>query len=195
VAGLDIGGQATGGANDATVLTIARVCEPPAAVVVREPGLEVVEHIALTGIPHDELIARLADVLGRVWGVRRVAADATGLGETIARLLARALGEETVQPFKFTGESKSRLGYALLAAVNGGRLKTYAGDGSAEHTEFWREIEIARVAYRAGQQMSFFVAPADGHDDYLASLALVVEASRGAFVEPRVARGRAPVLN
>jgi hypothetical protein len=190
VAGLDIGGQANGGPNDATVLTIARATEAPAGAIVREPSLEVVEHIALTGVPHDELIARLADVLGRVWSVRRVVVDASGLGETIARLLQRALGEDVVQAFKFTGESKSRLGYGLLAAVNGGRLKTYAADGSPEHAAFWREIEVARVAYRSAQQMSFFVAPADGHDDYLASLALVVEAAKDALPQPRIARGR-----
>ncbi len=195
VAGLDIGGQANGGTNDATVLTIARVTEAPSDAIVREPRLEVVEHIALTGIPHDELIARLADVLGSVWRVRRVAVDASGLGETIARLLQRALGEDVVRPFKFTSESKSRLGYNLLSAVNGGRLKTYAADGSCEYAGFWREIDVTRVAYRPGQQMSFFVAPADGHDDYLASLALVVEASREALPQPRVARGRIATLN
>jgi hypothetical protein len=121
--------------------------------------------------------------------------DATGLGETISRLLQRTLGEDVVQAFKFSGESKSRLGYGLLAVVNGGRLKTYAADGSAEYAEFWREIDAARVAYRAGQQMSFFVAPADGHDDYVMSLALVVEAAKEALPQPRVARGRVRALN
>lgn len=195
VAGLDIGGQANGGANDATVLTIARVNEAPSDAIVREPSLEVVEHIALTGIPHDELIAHLSDVLGSVWGVRRVVVDASGLGETIARLLQRTLGDDVVQPFKFTGESKSRLGYGLLAAVNGGRLKTYVADGSAEYGAFWCEMEVARVSYRSAQQMSFFVAPADGHDDYLASLALVVEAARDALPQPRIARGRVRASN
>jgi hypothetical protein len=122
--------------------------------------------------------------------VRRVAVDATGLGETLARLLAKALGPAVVRPFRFTAESKSRLGYDLLAAVNGGRLKMYGGDGSAEWAEFWRQAEAARVAYRAGRTMSFFVDPSDGHDDYLMSLALAVEAARDLDPRPRVARGR-----
>ena len=89
---------------------------------------------------------------------------------------------------RFTQESKSRLGYGLLAATNGGRLKLYAGDGSIEHRHCLRELELARATYRANRTMNFFVEPADGHDDYLMSLALLVEA--GADAAPRTARGR-----
>jgi hypothetical protein len=192
VAGLDVAGQdltdVTNPHRDATVLTIARVLHPPRSSLVQEPRLEVVEHYAWTGEPHDSLFERLADLLGRLWRVRRLVVDATGLGETLARLLASALGESVVRPFRFTADSKSRLGFNLLAAVNGGRLRTYAADGSDEYAEFWRQAELARVAYRANQTMNFFVDPADGHDDYLMSLALALEASAGS--RPRTARGR-----
>ncbi len=192
VAGLDLGGQAWGGMgeHDATVLTIARVAPPAADDLLQEPRLEVVEHMAAAGVPHEELFARLADLLGRVWRIRRVAVDATGLGETLARLLIRALGQGVVQPLKFTAASKSRLGYGLLAAVNGGRLRAYAPDGSPECLEFWRELELARSAYRPNQTMNFFVQPAQGHDDYLMSLALAVEAGKNVDARPRRAQGR-----
>ena len=193
VAGLDVGGQGFDGGgpgHDATVLTIARVV--PTAV--QEPRLEVVEHASFTGEPHDAVLARLVDLLATVWGVRRVAVDATGLGETLARFLARALGGETVRAFKFTAASKSQLGFNMLAAVSGGRLKVYAQDGSEEHRAFQREIELTRVAYRPNQTMNFFVPPTEGHDDYLMSLALAVEAARDLELRPRVARGRVPAL-
>ena len=61
-------------------------------------------------------------------------------------------------------------------------------DGSAEHRQFWHEMELARVAYRANRTMNFFVDPSQGHDDYLMSLALAVEAASDA--RPRPARGR-----
>jgi hypothetical protein len=170
------------------VLTIARVVMPASDALVQEPRLEVVEHYAWTGEPHDRLYERLVDLLREVWRVRRVAVDATGLGETLAAWLARALGRDAVTPLRFTAESKSRLGYNLLAAINGGRLKVYAGDGSAEHRAFWREMQQARVAYRANRTMNFYVDPSEGHDDYLMSLALTVEAAAGA--RPRTARGR-----
>jgi hypothetical protein len=197
VAGLDLAGQGTfeggdegpsGEGHDASVLTIARVILPPSDAVVQEPRLEVVEHYAWVGEPHDRLYERLVDLLREVWRVRRVAVDATGLGETLAAWLARALGRDTVAPVRFSAESKSRLGYNLLAAVNGGRLKLYAGDGSAEHRAFWQEVERARVSYRANRTMNFYVDPSEGHDDYLMSLALTVEAATGA--RPRTARGR-----
>ncbi|MEX0785948.1 MAG: hypothetical protein WD939_04870, partial [Dehalococcoidia bacterium] len=175
--------------RDATVLTVARASYPPHDALVQEPRLDVVEHYVWTGEPHEALLPRLVDLLREVWQVRRLAVDATGLGETIARLLTAAIGSHVVRPFKFTQESKSRLGFGLLAATNGGRLKLYAGDGSLEHRHCMRELERARVAYRANRTMNFFVDPSDGHDDYLVSLALLVEAASDAA--PRVARGRA----
>jgi len=203
VAGLDLGGQeldetgdrehGTRSGRDATVLTIARAAPPPADAIVAEARLEVVEHLSLTGVPHEALLARLVDLLREVWRVRRVAVDATGLGETLARLLSRALAEGVVQPLRFTAESKSRLGYGLLAAVNGGRLKMYAADGSVEFAEFWREAELARAVYRPNRTMSFFVEPSQGHDDYVVSLSLAVEAARELSAAPRVARGRVRV--
>ncbi len=189
VAGLDLAGESGAAGRDATVLTIGRVVLPRVGALVQEPRLEIDEHLSLKGVPHDELFARLADVLGQVWRVRCLVVDATGLGETLSRLLSRTLGGDIVQPLRFTAESKSRLGYELIAAVNGGRLKMYAADGSPEYTQFWREMELARVAYRPNQSMNFFVEPSRGHDDYVVSLALALAASRG-LGRPRVARGR-----
>jgi hypothetical protein len=197
VAGLDLGGQELGESDggrphDRTVLTIARAVPPRADAIVREPRLEVLDHVVAEGEPHDVLFERLADLLREVWRVRSVAVDATGLGETMARLLTRALGPDVVRAVRFTSESKSRLGYGLLAAVNGGRLKGYAADGSREYREFRRELELARVSYRPNQMMNFFVEPSEGHDDYLMSLALTAEAAKETDVRPRVARGRVP---
>ncbi len=201
VAGLDLAGgaiedaSATSGFDrlsltnrDATVLTIARASYPAGDSLVQEPRLEVVEHYAWLGEPHDTLLRRLVDLLREVWQVRRLAVDATGLGETIARLLTATIGSQVVRPVRFSAESKSRLGYGLLAAANGGRLKLYGPDSSPEHRQCWRELERARAVYRANRTMNFFVEPSEGHDDYLMSLALLVEA--GADAAPRTARGR-----
>ena len=176
------------GDRDSTVLTVARAVYASGDALVQEPRLEIVEHYAWQDAPHDALLRRLVDLLREVWQARRLAVDATGLGETIARLLTATLGSNVVRAVKFTPETKSRLGYGLLAAANSGRLKLYAGDGSLEHRQCWRELEQARAVYRANRTMGFFVDPSDGHDDYLVSLALAVEA--GADATPRTARGR-----
>jgi hypothetical protein len=40
------------------------------------------------------------------------------------------------------------------------------------------ELERAKSVYRPNQTLNFFVKPDEGHDDYLMSLALVVQAAR-----------------
>ena len=127
-------------------------------------------------------------MLKDTWRCRRVVVDATGLGAGLASMLQRVLGSRVLRPFLFTAPSKSRIAFALLAAVNANRLQLYQRDGSPEHQEFWQQIDRAQVRYRPNRTIDFYVDPRDGHDDFLSSLALVVEAA--STYEPRVARGR-----
>ena len=112
--------------------------------------------------------------------------DATGVGQPVASFLKAGLGSRVI-PFTFTVPSKSKLGFDLMAAVNSGRLKMYAGEGSEEYQEFWSEIDMAESQYRSNQTLNFCVDPAKGHDDFLISLALVMEAANN--YEPREAKG------
>jgi len=121
-----------------------------------------------------------------VWHCRKIVVDATGIGEPVSSFLRKSLGSK-VTPFTFTQRSKSELGFNLLAAVNSGRLKVYEGDDSAEYQEFWFEIEKARSQYRASQTMNFYVDQSQGHDDFLMSLSLLVEAANQ--YTPRGAKG------
>ncbi|MBI4496964.1 MAG: hypothetical protein HY689_03570, partial [Chloroflexi bacterium] len=209
VAGVDLAGEAEEGLRegpagledallrgrkprqDSTVVTIARLDFSGASAALPEPRIEVVEHLWRTGVPHHQLLGELVALLRDVWRCRRVLVDATGVGAGIASFLVRSLGPTVVQPFVFTTQSKSRLSFGLLAAVNAGRLKLYAADGSPEYRECRWELERARSAFRANQTMNFFVDPAEGHDDFLMSLALAVEAAAGYVPRaPRLARGR-----
>ncbi len=193
VAGLDLAGPALDGRarpeRDWTVLTIARVLRAQTLDGRGLPSIEVVEHQAWQGAATEPLLQTLADRLRRVWRIVRVAVDATGLGAPVADLLANALGRGVVDPVVFTGERKSRLGYALLAAVHAGRLRLYRPDGSPEHVSCRSQLALARAAYGSSHAMQFDVDPAEGHDDYLMSLALAVHAA-GVDGGPRVARGR-----
>ena len=175
-------------ARDSTVLTIGRVLHPDHAAIVQAPRIEIVQHYTWTGTPHEMLLPGVIDLLRDIWRVRRVTVDATGLGETAARLIAVALGGSRVDQLKFTAASKSDLGFELLAAINGARLKLYRGDGSPEYAEFQRQAERARVTYRANRTVNFYVDEREGHDDYVVSAALLVRASQGA--ERRAASGR-----
>jgi phage FluMu gp28-like protein len=114
--------------------------------------------------------------------------DATGIGEPVASFLAGALGSSRVERVKLSAETKSRLGFELLSAVNGGRVRIHNDSSLPERTECLRQLERCRAVYRANRTLSFFVEERDGHDDYVVSLALAVAASSGAA--PRRARGR-----
>ena len=116
-----------------------------------------------------------------------MAVDATGIGQPVSSFLRKALGSR-VSAFTFTAKAKSELGFNLLAAVNSGRLKIYKGDGSEEYQQFWLELERAKSQFRPSQTMNFYVPPSQGHDDFLMSLALAVEAANQ--YERREAKGR-----
>ncbi|MCX8125988.1 MAG: hypothetical protein N3E40_02425 [Dehalococcoidia bacterium] len=184
VAGIDIAGEAEASAlcpgRDSTVITIARV-----KLAQGGPCIEVIEHYAWTGVKHPELYAQMVDIL-RCWNCKQVVVDATGIGEPVASFLKKALGPR-IEPFVFTQQSKSELGFDLLAAVNSGRLKIYRSDGSKDYQELMYELERARSVFRPNQTLNFYVEPSDGHDDYLMSLALTVRA--GELYRPRRATG------
>jgi hypothetical protein len=186
---LDAGEFAPAARRDSAVLTIARL-ERTAVLGVQEPRLALVEHYAWTGRKHRELIPQLVDLLRNVWRVQQLVVDATGVGGAVASFLVGALGEARCTPFVFSAASKSALAYGLLAAINAGRVRTYADDGSAEAAAFWAQARAARYAVRAHQALTFAVPPAEGHDDFLISLALLVEAARLAPERRATVRGQ-----
>jgi len=196
VAGIDLAGEAEAeeGAilralkprQDSTVVTIGELDFSIGDDAQKQSKVRVVEHYWWTGRKHAELYPQLIDVLKNVWHCRKVVVDATGVGQPVSSFLRQSLGSR-VSPLTFTQRSKSELGFTLLAAINSGRLKMYAGDGSAEYQEFWFEMEKAKSQYRPSQTMNFYVDPAQGHDDFLMSLALLVEAAKQ--YSPRGARG------
>jgi len=196
IAGIDLAGEAEEeeGAilraikprQDSTVVTIGELDFSICDEIQKQPRINIVEHYYWTGRKHTELYPQLIDILKVVWRCKRVLVDATGVGEPVSSFLKKSLGSRAI-PFTFTQPSKSQLGFGLLAAINSGRLKMYKGDGSDESKEFWHEMEKAKSQYRPSQTMNFYVDPSEGHDDFLMSLALLVQAI--ADYQPREAKG------
>jgi len=197
VAGVDLAGESEEGEDaalralkprkDSTVVTVGELDFTVCCETMPLPRVNIMEHYWWTGRTHSTIFPQLVDILKNVWRVRRVVVDATGVGAGVAGFMAHALGKSTAVPFLFTQSSKSRLGFDLLAAINSGRVKMYARDGTGDCIEFWNQVVKARSSFRANQTMNFYVDPADGHDDFVSSLALLVEAAR---YTPRAARGR-----
>jgi hypothetical protein len=168
--------------HDSSVITIAEVD----AADPSQPVLKVVEQYQWTGTPHSQLYTQMIDILRNVWGCHRIVVDATGMGQPVASFLRKELGSRVI-PLVITSKSKSAMGFELLSFVNSGRLKLYKQDGSPEYRETRFELERARAQYRPNQTMNFYVDPQEGHDDFLVSLALVVQAAKG--LSPREAKG------
>jgi hypothetical protein len=172
-AGLDVGGDGEGA--DATVLTIARA---------GGGRCEVVAHRTWRGVPFGVLEQEL-DAACREWHFDRLAVDSTGMGVVVAAHLEAAFGD-AVERFTFTSPSKSELGFALRAAVETGRLRLYADDGSSEARECRQEIARCEARYPGRQQLAW---SSNRGDDYVASLALCLRACDG-IAPPRIAVGR-----
>jgi hypothetical protein len=197
IAGIDLAGEAEEGdeerlsarnpRQDSTVLTIGELDFSYCNDFQKQPVVRIREHYYWTGKKHSDLYVQLIDIIKNVWKCRRVVVDSTGVGQPVYSFLRKTLGSRIAR-FTFTAGSKSELGYSLLAVINSGGLKMYAGDSSEEYRRFWTEMEKARSRYRANQTMNFYVEPAQGHDDFLISLALLVKAAEG--YAPREAKGR-----
>ncbi|MBV9709989.1 MAG: hypothetical protein JO011_03610 [Ktedonobacteraceae bacterium] len=159
--------------RDSTVITIGRISYNELNL----PVIDVVHHEWWTGRPYIEQYAATLSLMEQ-WSIRTLMIDATGLGGCLASLLITRLGEQRVRPFTFSRPGKSHLAYQLLAQVNSGRLKLYAPEGAPRSTyeECWKQMRKARYRLPEPDTLDFYVDPSDGHDDFLSSLALLVEA-------------------
>ena len=102
--------------QDSTALTIGEVSYQGGG---KEPVIAHRRTHILDGQTAHGALPQLVDLLGRVWRCQRVAVDATGIGQPVASFLRGALGSK-ITPFVFTAQSKSELGFNLLAAATQG---------------------------------------------------------------------------
>ncbi|MEO7019415.1 MAG: hypothetical protein ABI234_04630 [Ktedonobacteraceae bacterium] len=159
--------------RDSTVITLGRVQYNELHL----PSIEIVHQEWWTGRSHNDQYAAALALVER-WNAHMLVIDATGLGAGLASLLANYLGHARVRQFTFTRTSKSHLAYQMLALINSGRLKLYArAHAPAQiYTECWQQLTRARYRLPAPEILDMHVDPADGHDDFLISLALLTEA-------------------
>lgn len=188
IAGMDVAGEdraaiapvlsgETAGRHkrDSSVLSIGRVTYNEWQL----PCIEVVHQHWWTGQSQMQQYSSVRALVER-WGIRVLAIDATGLGAGLTSMLLDKLGDERVLAFTFTRASKSKLAYQFLSLVNSGRVKLYVEQGAPRHIlhECWQQLRLARYRLPAPQTIDIYVDPADGHDDFLVSLALLCEAMR-----------------
>jgi hypothetical protein len=145
------------------------------------------------------LHAQLLDLARSVWGLRALVVDATGVGAGLASFLADALSRGpkavAVEPFIFSGKSKSDLGWSFVGMIDAGRVKEYAHDGDEVTRLAWHQY--AACAYEVlpgpGRLLRWSVPANRGHDDLLVSAALVARLDAIDW-RPRTAKGAAPEI-
>ncbi|HOR00157.1 MAG TPA: hypothetical protein PLJ35_15190 [Anaerolineae bacterium] len=161
------------GARDCSACTLFAVAPAaPEEPLAGKPRYLVVRRWWWRGLAQTELYERLLQ-LAETWAPRHLVVDATGIGAGVASFLAQRLGER-VQPFTFSGPTKSRLGWSYLAICDTGRFKDHVLTGCAAQAEFWRQTAAAdyEVLPGPGQGLRWGVPPARGHDDLLVAAAL-----------------------
>ena len=182
VAAVDVAGEETaapGQGNgrsrrDSTVVLIGeRVWRHDPVLGFALPAVNVVNAYEWTGLPTTEQYARLVRLLGEEWRVQRAIIDATGLGDALARFLQARLSEDRIEPFTFTAQSKSALGYDLRTLAGSGRLQLWTDDGSPEYRACWQQVRQCQLSLHPGNRISFHVPAGQGHDDYVSALALL----------------------
>jgi hypothetical protein len=166
--------------RDSTSLTIFSV--DPASLedpLIEAPTYRAVNRFVWTGEKHAVVYAAIRSLI-ESWQPFRIIVDATGVGEPLASFLGEfATG---VIAFKFTGKSKSDLGWAFLAYVETGRYKEHR-DHTALQTEFYNQCVNAQMTIMEGPNRLMRWNVPDGtrdvetgdlvHDDLLISAALV----------------------
>jgi Terminase RNaseH-like domain len=186
IAGIDIGGEerlamnqgssftaTPTGKRDATVITIGRVHFNELDL----PCVEIVHQAWWEGVHHLDQYAAIC-ALAEQWNLRHITIDATGLGASLASMLASKLGgEERVTKYVFSRPSKSRLAFQFLAFANSGRMKHYRKEDAPEaiYRESWFQLSKARYQLLEQDIINIYVDAADGHDDFLSSLMLLGE--------------------
>jgi hypothetical protein len=188
VAGMDVGGEErpdpnalsssvvfptrSRGRHDSSVFTLGRVHYNELNVAC----VEIVHQCCWTGRTHMEQYSAVQELMD-YWRVRSLVIDATGLGEGLASLLVDRFGAERVHAFRFTQQSKSHLTYQFLSLINAGRLKmpAQASMPASIYESCWHQLRQARYRLPAPDLMTMEVNPADGHDDFLISVALLGE--------------------
>jgi len=197
VAGLDLAGQdeladdptastAPRSERDSTTLAIGYLASPRPFTLTQDlPQLRLCYARTWRGIPHAQLLPELEAQL-RLWNVRRVAGDATGIGSGLVATLIDRLGSR-VQPIVYTRRVKSELGFQALAWINAGRLLLPRSDDDP-WPETRRQLAALRATYYPGGAVGWSVPETDGHDDLAHAVILAVHAAAGH--RDRTARAR-----
>ncbi len=160
------------GAKDSTVALVFEVC--PGDVRNDYPACRLVDIYWWTGMAlADEpsgLPGQQSSLLKllKLWGPKATVVDSRGVGEQIAKYLAKH--HPGVTTYAADSNSGSQDCHGLLALINNERLKVFRNDDSAEYAELCRQIKRCRYEIRAHDRMRLIKPSGSGHIDMVNAL-------------------------
>lgn len=174
-----VGEEVANAKRDATALTIVEIdLETMQDELIKAPTYKVMFRKLWVGIPHTKLYGELLG-LARLWEVKKLVVDATGVGAGLSSFLERALPGLVIQ-FRFNAATKSQLGWDFLAVIDSGRYKEYIS-GDTEQALFWSQLNACQYTITPGIDRKMKWGVPDGmrntvgeyvHDDLILSAAL-----------------------
>ena len=169
----------TNARRDATALTVVEVdLGSLQDELIKAPTYRVVFRKLWVGVQHTKLYGEIL-ALAKMWGVKKLVVDATGVGAGLASFLDRALPGVVIQ-FKFNSATKSQLGWDFLSVVDTGRFKDYV-PADSDQVLFIEQLEACQYAITPGVDRRMKWGVPDGmrnssgeyvHDDLIISAAL-----------------------
>lgn len=167
--GVAYGGLDIGETRDRTVLTIVR----------RNGNRRWLQHIESHKLTTDDLIDELAEKAFKIYGVKRLCVDETGLGTFPAKRLRKTWGSR-LEPVRFLQQSKEDLATGLYDAFAQDLAlpKSYTVRGVDEMQLLREDVaSIRRIITSAGNVRYDAQRTARGHADRAWSLALAIHAA------------------
>ncbi|MHB8132881.1 MAG: hypothetical protein ACYDH1_01545 [Anaerolineaceae bacterium] len=171
--------ETTNAKRDATALTIVEVSlDSMRNEFLKAPSYLVVFRKLWVGVAHTRLYGEIL-ALARLWDVKRLVVDATGVGAGLSSFLERALPERVIQ-FRFNTATKSQLGWDFLAVIDSGRYREYVSS-DLEQEMFWNQLSACQYSIVPGVERRMKWGVPDGmrdthgeyvHDDLVISSAL-----------------------
>ena len=168
-----------GGRRDATALTVVEVdLATMQDELIKAPTYKVMFRKVWVGVQHTRLYGEIL-ALAKLWEIKRLVVDATGVGAGLSSFLERALPGKVIQ-FRFNAATKSQLGWDFLSVVDTGRFKDYS-PADYEQELFWSQLAACQYSITTGIDRKMKWGVPDGmrnaegeyvHDDLILSAAL-----------------------
>ncbi len=171
---VDLEGMSNPG-RDSETLGIVEV-DLSSLAELQKPTYRVIKRQAWTGMNHLQVFGQIK-ALADIWKPQYIVIDATGVGEGQWAMLDKAFPTRVI-PVKFSGQSKSEIGWQFIGVIETGRFRDCAtnDDVRIQYENCQSEIlEGPAHTMRWGVKDGTRVNGKLVHDDYILSDSLVVK--------------------